>query len=215
MQQINKQGGIGGFQSDIMKQYQSQERVDPSSMPYQKMYLSFSGSIESGEFDSEDTLMCQYEVAHGNSFSPVDNNQILEGKSQFSVSNSLYTRDIVFNLPFEATFSTDTPFGWPQLVISVFGKNFFGLSEVRGYGSVHIPTQPGYHERIVRVYRPLATSKISEIFSFFSKQEIKYHDAKKVIAYGEGREVTRVKSVGTIKVKFNVMKRNFKREGYS
>ena len=27
--------------------------------------------------------------------------------------------------------------------------------------------------------------------------------------------VTRVKSVGTLKVKFNVMKRNFKREGYS
>jgi hypothetical protein len=44
------------------------------------------------------------------------------------------------------------------------------------------------HERLVRIYRPLATSKISEIFSFFSKQEIKYHDAKKVIAFGEGRE---------------------------
>ena len=40
----------------------------------------------------------------------------------------------------------------------------------------------------MRIYRPLATSKISELFSFFSKQEIKYHDAKKVIAFGEGRE---------------------------
>ncbi len=52
-------------------------------------------------------------------------------------------RDIVFNFPFEATFSTTNPSGWPQIVLTLYGPDVFGRSVVKGYGSVHIPTEPG------------------------------------------------------------------------
>jgi B9 domain-containing protein 1 len=73
----------------------------------------------------------------------------MTGISQFSSSYSLYLNDVVFNFPFETTFSTSSPFGWPQIIVTVMGPDIFGRVVPRGYGSVHFPTEPGYHERVI------------------------------------------------------------------
>ena len=40
--------------------------------------------------------------------------------------------DFVWNLPIELTMSSSNVHGWPQLAVSVYGLNFFGLDVVRG-----------------------------------------------------------------------------------
>ena len=36
-----------------------------------------------------------------------------------------------------------SPFGWPQLVVSVYGLDSLGNDVVRGYGSIHVPLSAG------------------------------------------------------------------------
>jgi hypothetical protein len=83
--------------------------------------------------------------------------------SQVASSNGKY---ITWNLPFEVSFETTYISGWPQLVVALYGTDFFGRSFVRGYGNVHLPTQTGKHNRKMHIFRPLPQSTISGIFGF-------------------------------------------------
>ena len=46
---------------------------------------------------------------------------------------------LVWNFPLDITFRSTSPFGWPQLVVSVYGLDSLGNDVVRGYGAIHIP----------------------------------------------------------------------------
>lgn len=46
---------------------------------------------------------------------------------------------MIWNLPFEITYRTMTPFGWPQLVVYCTSKDFDGDDVVKAYGSIHVP----------------------------------------------------------------------------
>lgn len=57
------------------------------------------------------------------------------------ISNS--NQDFIFNYPLEATFKSQSPHGWPKIIISCYTLNFWGTDVVQGYGWVHLPTTPG------------------------------------------------------------------------
>lgn len=63
--------------------------------------------------------------------------------TQSATSLNAMNKKMVWNYPVDLTYRSLNPFGWPQLVVSVTGPDFFGRSVVRGYGSVHVPTSPG------------------------------------------------------------------------
>lgn len=65
------------------------------------------------------------------------------GLSQSSTATSLNNKNIVWNYPFEVIFRSTNPNGWPQLIITVYGLDFIGRSVIKGYGSLHLPTEPG------------------------------------------------------------------------
>jgi B9 domain-containing protein 1 len=52
-------------------------------------------------------------------------------------------RALVWNLPLDITFKSTNAFGWPQIVISVFGLDAFGRDVIKGYGCIHLPTAAG------------------------------------------------------------------------
>ncbi len=56
----------------------------------------------------------------------------------------------MWNFPLDVTFKSTNPFGWPQLVVSVYGLDALGRDVVKGYGSIHLPTAAG---RRVRGFR--------------------------------------------------------------
>ena len=77
-----------------------------------------------------------------------------------------------------------------------------------------MPTTPGCQNRKIRIFKPLPQSVISGILGYFSGCVAEYRETEKVLTTGEGREVTRTKSVGTVEVKVETMKYNFEKFGY-
>lgn len=50
---------------------------------------------------------------------------------------------LVWNFPIDITYKTTNAFGWPQLVVSVYGLDTLGRDVIKGYGCMHLPTCAG------------------------------------------------------------------------
>jgi B9 domain-containing protein 1 len=83
----------------------------------------------------------KYSIVHGPDWSIVSG--IEEGVSQLSKSNLESNSAVVWNFPVDVGFRSNNAFGWPQIVLSVYGMDTFGRDVIRGYGCVHLPMQPG------------------------------------------------------------------------
>ncbi|KFR08075.1 B9 domain-containing protein 1, partial [Opisthocomus hoazin] len=101
----------------------------------------------------------------------------------------------------------------PQIVVSVYGPDFFGHDVVRGYGAVHVPFTPGRHTRTIAMFVPESTSRLQKFTSWFTGRRPEFTDPR-VVAQGEGREVTRVRSQGFVTISFNVVTKDMKKLGY-
>ncbi|XP_072794612.1 B9 domain-containing protein 1 isoform X2 [Vicugna pacos] len=136
-----------------------------------------------------------------------------EGISQITSKSLDARRALVWNFPIDVTFKSTNPYGWPQIVLSVYGPDVFGNDVVRGYGAVHVPFSPGRHKRTVPMFVPESTSKLQKFTSWFMGRRPEYTDPK-VVAQGEGREVTRVRSQGFVTLLFNVVTKDMRKLGY-
>jgi len=63
--------------------------------------------------------------------------------TQAATSTNSLNKKLVWNYPIDVTYASLNPFGWPQLVLTITGPDFFGRSVVRAYGCVHVPAFPG------------------------------------------------------------------------
>ncbi len=50
---------------------------------------------------------------------------------------------MVWNYPIDITFKALNVHGWPQIILSVYGLNFWAKDVIYGYGCTNIPTVPG------------------------------------------------------------------------
>jgi B9 domain-containing protein 1 len=124
---------------------------------------------------------------------------------------------MVWNLPYEITFRSMNPHGWPQLVLYCINKNSDGVEYVKAYGCVHIPIAPGHHTKVVRMFSlvedggilsdllgiPQLTDGLSTTIS-----------NPKAIANPDGRQYTKVMATGRVTVEMNVIQRNMGRHGF-
>uniref|UniRef100_A0A672RRH5 B9 domain-containing protein 1 n=1 Tax=Sinocyclocheilus grahami TaxID=75366 RepID=A0A672RRH5_SINGR len=101
----------------------------------------------------------------------------------------------------------------PQIVVSVYGPDTFGNDVVRGYGAVHIPFTPGKHTKTIPMFVPESTSRLQKFTSWLMGRRPEFTDPK-VVAQGEGREVTRVRSQGFVTLQFNIVTKDMKKLGY-
>ncbi|XP_035888791.1 B9 domain-containing protein 1 isoform X2 [Phyllostomus discolor] len=126
--------------------------------------LMVNGQVESAQFPEHDDLYCKYCFVYGHDWAPTAG--LEEGISQITSKSHDVRHSLVWNFPIDVTFKSTNPFGWPQIVLSVYGPDVFGNDVVRGYGAVHVPFSPG---------------------SWFMGRRPEYTDPK-VVAQGEGRE---------------------------
>ena len=89
-----------------------------------------------------------------------------------------------------------------------------GRDVVRGYGSLLLPTTPGQHVRYIHMYTPLSSSILQRFIAWMSGTHPEFFDSK-FVTQGEGREVTRVKNTGVVKVTINIMTKGMESFGYS
>ncbi|XP_074137819.1 B9 domain-containing protein 1 isoform X1 [Sminthopsis crassicaudata] len=173
--------------------------------------LMVNGQVESAQFPEFDDLYCKYCFVYGQDWAPTSG--LEEGISQITSKSADVQHSLVWNFPIDITFKSTNPFGWPQIVISVYGPDVFGNDVVRGYGAVHVPFIPGRHKRTIPMFVPESTSKLQKLTSWFMGRRPEYTDPK-LIAQGEGREVTRVRSQGFVTLLLNVVTKDMKKLGY-
>lgn len=177
---------------------------------------TLSGEIQSADFFEFDSLYCKYSFNHGQDWTLLAGlsegiTQIgSKGRPQSHLSNPL----VIWNFPLELTYSSTTPFGWPQIVLNVYGLDLLGRDVIRGYGAVHLPCQPGEHSLNIQMVVPKSSTTFQEILGTILGRRAEFLSPS-FIAQGAGRDVTRVRSQGSVCVKCHVIMRGLKEMGYS
>ncbi|CAG0891867.1 unnamed protein product [Darwinula stevensoni] len=186
----------------------------PQSQAQDSVFLlSVTGQIESGDFPGMDDLYCRYQYVYGQDW--VVTNGLGEGISQvtkrgFGEGGS---PPFTWNFPLEVTLKSTNPFGWPRLVVSVYGLDFLGRDVARGYGSCVVPLSPGPHRRRVAMFVPTSASVLDGLSGWLTGRRPEYIDSR-VVASGDGRDATRVRTQGYVVVGFNVVTKDLRKLGY-
>ncbi|KAL1131953.1 hypothetical protein AAG570_011564 [Ranatra chinensis] len=168
--------------------------------------LSVVGQIETADFPEFDNIYCKYCFAYGTDWDITSG--LEEGISQVAKRNDIDERPFIWNFPLEISFRGTNPHGWPQLILSAYGLDVFGNDVARGYGLCHIPITAGHWKKSIAMFVPESSSTLQKITSWITGRRPEYIDPR-VLAQGEGREVTRVRSQGKVFVTFNVMTKDF------
>ncbi|KAM9253023.1 B9 domain-containing protein 1 isoform 3-T3 [Dugong dugon] len=122
--------------------------------------LMVNGQVESAQFPEYDDLYCKYCFVYGQDWAPTAG--LEEGISQITSKSQDVQGALVWNFPIDVTFKSTNPYGWPQIVLSVYGPDVFGNDVVRGYGMVHVPFSPGRHKSTIPMFVPESTSKLQK-----------------------------------------------------
>lgn len=120
----------------------------------------------------------------------------------------------MWNFPIDITFKSYQPFGWPRVVLAVYGQDFWGRDVVRGYGSRLLPLTPGMHTQEVNMFVPETSSFVQRALGWLVGRRAEYVDSK-FVAQAAGREATRVKSQGKVKLCISMATKDFARFDYS
>ncbi|CAF0728564.1 unnamed protein product [Brachionus calyciflorus] len=173
--------------------------------------LMANGSIESAELPEYNEIFIKYFFVHGQDWDKIAG--LEEGSTQIGHKSIDQRQTIAFNFPLDITFKSTCPFGWPQLVVSCYGQDVFGNDVIRGYGVTHLPMSPGRHKLRIPLFVPESTSKMQKFFAWIQGRRPEYIDPR-VLAHGEGREVTRVRSQGFLNLNFNIVTKDMRKLGY-
>ncbi|CAG9535502.1 unnamed protein product [Cercopithifilaria johnstoni] len=170
-----------------------------------------NGQIDSAEFLSFDNFYCKYSYVYGIDWKQVGG--VHEGLSARCQRERSGNTHITVGMPIEATFTSTNPFGWPQIVLSCYGSDFFGNDVVCGYGATHIPTVPGRTVRKIALFVPEASTLLQRFIGWFTGKRAEFVDSR-IIATADGRQVTKVRSQGVITVTMDIILKDMKKYGY-
>jgi B9 domain-containing protein 1 len=124
-------------------------------------------------FYDGDGVFCKYDFEVGPDWE-LENGEI-SGKSQYSFKGEGNFDYMVWNMPFELSFKSRNPYGWPQIVITCSSANLLGRETLKGYGVVHVPTQPGRHERNVHIFSPISSSFLFDFLGVLVGKKAEYY----------------------------------------
>ncbi|KAG1668017.1 B9 domain-containing protein 1 [Nymphon striatum] len=170
-----------------------------------------AGQIESAEFPEFDDIYCKYCFVYGQDWAITSG--LEEGISQIARKSMDDRQVFVWNFPIDITFKSTNPYRWPQIVISVYGLDIFGNDVARGYGAMHIPVSPGQHRMKIPMFVPESASTLQKLTGWLTGRRPEYIDPR-VLAQGQGRDVTRVRSQGFVNVSLNIITKDMAKLGY-
>ena len=176
-------------------------------------YIYVSGQVEFAFFHDTDCLMAKYMFVVGRDWQRVYGES--SGCSQLSYRSRSSSKKIVWNFPFSLAYRSTTPKGWPQITISLVGPDFMGREVIKGYTTVHVPIQPGRHERTGLTFTPKSSSHLVNFLGYIRGKVPELIDPPKTLADSYGREVIRANSGGSVNIVFNVSQKNMDSFGYT
>ncbi|KAJ3360094.1 B9 domain-containing protein 1 [Allomyces javanicus] len=128
-------------------------------------------------------------------------------------STSSRAAAVVWNCAVHMAWKTTNVFGWPQVVVAVYGIDFAGRDVLVGYATVRVPRHPGRHVLYAPLFAPLASSPLNQFLSWITGRRPEFVDPF-LVARSEGRQVTRVRSNGTVKLVLDVFLKDMEKFGY-
>ncbi|XP_060522543.1 B9 domain-containing protein 1-like [Cylas formicarius] len=168
--------------------------------------VSITGQIEYLDVlaPSGTSYHCKYEFYSGPDWKIIGGLEAGLTQMAYAATNG---DKIVLNFPVEVQFKTTNPYGWPQIVLSVYN----GL-RLEGYGRAHVPLKPGTHELRVHLSKPLASSLLGYLSSFFGYQpELRQPT---MLASTAGNHLIRMETSGYAYITINLVSQGFQRMGY-
>ena len=175
--------------------------------------LNVQGMIELGEFFDGDIINCKYDIEFGQDWELL--NGLKTNQSQQACRTEGKDNFFIWNMPFEVCLRSTNPSGWPQLVVSCYGPDWFGREVLKAYGVCFFPTTKGSHERTLHMFSIKSSSGFIEAIGIFLGQKAEILNAPNVLSTGEGREVIRAQSEGIVKAIFNINITNMEYFGYN
>ena len=169
-------------------------------MNEQNLILIIEGQIQNCDTPKATDIYCKFGYTYGSCWSLASGYS--EGVTQLSKVNN--ANRCIWNYPLNVSFKAERPFGWPQIVIAVYGKNPIGVDMVVGYGVIHLPTNKGIHNVEIPLFSPSSASLMQKIIGLFTGSSPEFINLN-FIAGGEAREVTKTESQGTLRLSFNVI----------
>ncbi|XP_030371422.1 B9 domain-containing protein 1 [Scaptodrosophila lebanonensis] len=184
--------------------------------------LCIAGQIVSATFPlGPDTefVFCRYELVAGPDWLLCSGPQ--HGLTQMATNKGGNFNDkIIFNMPIEATYKSTSPFGWPQLLVSVFGCNGHGRERLLGYARVHLPlfgsqcdqsSQPMLNAPILK---PKCPNIIADLTSWMMRREPELRDAKVLLDTMKCKGLS-MESYGTLELQLSTIMRGAQKLGYN
>lgn len=169
-------------------------------MTEQKLIMTVEATVESCTTPKATRCFFKYTFCHGLNWS-------IAGGANDGVSQEARTDSnniCIWNYPINISFRADKPFGWPQVVFSVSGKNQFGNNVVVGFGAVHIPTSSGRFELDIPLFAPQHTSLMQKLVSKITGDSPEFIRLE-YLGSGDSRDVSKTESQGSIKMTLNVL----------
>ncbi|XP_067635705.1 B9 domain-containing protein 1 [Eurosta solidaginis] len=177
----------------------------------------FTGQIEALDFPlgpNAPEVFCRYEVISGPDWKLVSGLQ--KGITQTASNKSGYFKDKIFlNFPLEWTYKSTTPFGWPQLIICVYGKTRWGAETGLGYSRINLPVFCSQANETISapIIIPRNTNMVSELASWITGRNPELKDPTALLSSGKIKGIS-AESYGEIVFNLSTILRGTNRLGY-
>lgn len=177
-----------------------------------RINLNYVMEIHEADFASNDFYSVKWDLV-------VQGNWKLESGIPTGVTHSAGPSDfgdktIYFNSIARYDLSTTNLQDFPQLLLTVYGLDFFGRAIVKGYGCFHLPFHEGVSNKRVMIFRPVGSHWMTDLFGTLFGKNPEYIDPVKTLVKGIGRKYTSVKPIGQINIKFISRGKNLAKHGF-
>ncbi|EDW97439.1 B9 domain-containing protein 1 [Drosophila yakuba] len=183
--------------------------------------LSIVGQIVSATFPlgpDKEFVFLRYELVAGPDWQLSSGPQ--HGLTQLATNRrGHFNEPIVFNMPIEVTYKSTSPFGWPQILVSVFGRSGLGRETLLGYAHIHLPVfgsrRPADQTEQLQapILMPRCPSMMADITSWLLRREPELKDPKVLLDNLKCKGLS-MESYGSLQFQLSTVMRGARKLGY-
>ncbi|XP_077049181.1 B9 domain-containing protein 2-like isoform X2 [Agelaius phoeniceus] len=181
----------------------SRERPAGFGVPMAELHLF--GQIEGGSGFAERRLFCKWGLHAGAAWTLLAG----AGAGQTQLDDPQVDEAAHWGHPLDLHLATRGLQGWPKLLLQVWHVDAWGRRGLAGYGSVPVPSAPGWHRLACATWRPRGTRRQRLLGT--GAPELRTPEAT-VTGPGD-RFRLRTETAGTVTLELGVMARNMARFG--
>ncbi|XP_037731295.1 B9 domain-containing protein 1 [Drosophila subpulchrella] len=183
--------------------------------------VSIMGQIVSATFPmgpDKEFVFLRYEMVAGPDWQLSSGPQ--HGLTQMATNKrGHFNEPIVFNMPIEVTFKSTSPFGWPQILVSVFGRSGMGRETLLGYTHIHLPVfgcrRPADQAELLEapILMPKCPTMLADITSWLLRREPELKDPKVLLDNLKCKGLS-MESYGSLQFQLSSVMRGARKLGY-